>query len=37
MYERIYRKEIEICAFEMHVKIFFCFHSNLSIDDIISA
>ena len=36
VYERIYRKEIEICTLEMHLKIF-CLRSNLSIDDIISA
>ena len=36
VYERFYRKEIEICTLEMHLKIF-CLRSNLSIDDITSA
>ena len=31
------RNEIEICEFKMHLKNFFCLHSNLSNDEIISA
>ena len=31
------KNEIEICEFEMHLKNFFCLHSNLTNDDIISA
>ena len=31
------KNEIEIWEFKMHLKKFFCLHSNLSDDDIISA
>ena len=31
------KKELEICEFEMHLKKFFCLHSNVSNYDIISA